>query len=85
MWIGSMRTTAAVQLVFLALWITFLLLAIGALWGLSVATRIGGYAGMITAILAFYASAAEVINEAYGHIVLPVHPYVKAEGPAPAH
>lgn len=85
MWIGSMRTTVAVQLVFLVLWITFLLLAIGALWGLPVATRIGGYAGLITAILAFYASAAEVINEAYGRIVLPVHPYVQGTAAAHSH
>jgi len=85
MWIGSLHTNTAVQLVFLSLWITFLLLAIGAWTGSILATRIGGYAGLITAIFAFYASAAEVINEAFGHTVLPMHPYETGHGAAPAH
>jgi uncharacterized protein len=85
MWIGSLRTNAAVQTVFLALWITFLLLAIGAWTGSLLATRIGGYTGLITAVVAFYASAAEVINEAFGHTVLPMHPYGTAGGGGAAH
>lgn len=75
MWIASLRTTTSVQLVFLALWITYLLLAIGDWSGAVLATRIGGYTGLITALLAFYASAAEVINETYGHAVLPTGRY----------
>jgi len=74
MWIGSMRTNRGVQLVFLALWITYLLLAIGEWSGALLITRIGGYTGLVTALLAFYVSAAEVINETFGRIVLPVHP-----------
>ncbi|MEJ2668335.1 MAG: GPR1/FUN34/YaaH family transporter, partial [Deinococcales bacterium] len=58
------------MLVFLALWITFVLLAIGA-WGVSGFTHIGGYIGLVTAILAFYMSAAGVINDAFGRSVLP--------------
>lgn len=77
MWIASLRTNAAVQLVFLALWITFLLLAIGAWSGMVLVTHLGGYVGLLTALLAFYAAAAEVINETYGRIVLPMHPYAK--------
>ena len=32
----------------------------------------GGYGGLITAALAFYLAAAEVINETHGHVVLPI-------------
>ncbi len=33
---------------------------------------------VFTALLAFYASAAELINDTYGHIVLPTHPHAHA-------
>ena len=74
MWIATFRANMALQLVFLALWLTFVLLAIGS-WGVSGFGTIGGYVGLITAILAFYLSAAEVINEAFGRSVLPVGPF----------
>ena len=32
----------------------------------------GGYCGLVTALLAFYLSAAEIINETHGRTVLPV-------------
>jgi uncharacterized protein len=58
--------------VFLALWITFFLLA-GAEWtGMVALKHAGGYVGLLTAICAFYLAAAEVINEAHGHTVLPI-------------
>jgi len=71
MWIGSLALTRAVSYIFLALWITFLLLALGA-WGIAGAHMIGGYVGLVTAVIAFYVSAAEVINETHGRIVLPL-------------
>lgn len=78
LWIGSLHTSTSVQLVFLSLCITFLLLAIGAWTGLSLARQAGGYAGLITALLAFYAAAAMVINESMGHTVLPTHDWGQA-------
>lgn len=74
MWIATFRANRAVQLVFLALWVTFVLLAFG-IWFVPSLTTAGGYAGLVTAALAFYLSAAEVINEAYGKTVLPIGPY----------
>ncbi|MCB8875748.1 acetate uptake transporter [Acidisoma silvae] len=71
MWIGSLTLNRAVSYIFLALWVTFGLLALGT-WGIGAATRIGGYTGLLTAIIAFYVSAAEVINETHGRIVLPL-------------
>jgi succinate-acetate transporter protein len=72
MWIGSLALNRAVQIVFLALWVTFLLLAFGDLFGLTVLSRTGGYTGLATAVFAFYLAAAEVINETHGRVLLPV-------------
>lgn len=71
MWIATFKSDRALYLVFLALWITFVLLALGA-WGLgSFWTTIGGYCGLLTAIFAVYTSAAGVINSSLGRVVLP--------------
>lgn len=72
MWLATFRANTALQLVFLALWITFFLLAAGEWTGSAAIHHAGGYVGLVTAVLAFYLSAAEVINEAYGHSVLPI-------------
>lgn len=72
MWIATFRSPRALQLVFLALWITFFVLALSDFTGIVWLHRAGGYAGMVTALLAFYLSAAEIINEMHGRTVLPV-------------
>ena len=80
MFIASLRTTGAVALVFLLLAITFIVLGIGnsALAGGTAATngtvKLGGYIGIITAIAAWYASFAGVINSTFGRVVAPVFP-----------
>mgnify|MGYP001032827258 CR=1 FL=1 len=72
MWVATFAAARALRLVFLVLWITFFLLAAGE-WSASTALKTaGGYAGLLTAALAFYLSAAEVINEAHRRTVLPV-------------
>uniref|UniRef100_UPI0023F9DCEF acetate uptake transporter n=1 Tax=Caballeronia sp. BR00000012568055 TaxID=2918761 RepID=UPI0023F9DCEF len=72
MWIATFRSPRALQLIFLALWITFFLLAASDLTGMIWLHRAGGYAGLVTALLAFYLSAAEIINETHARAVLPV-------------
>jgi succinate-acetate transporter protein len=72
MWVGTWRAPHALQMVFLALWLTFFLLAAGEWTGLVWLHRAGGYSGLVTAVFAFYLSAAEVINDMHGHTVLPV-------------
>jgi uncharacterized protein len=72
MWIASFALNRATFLVFLALWITFALLGLKDLLGIASLGTFGGYAGMITAVLAAYLGAAEVINEAHGRTVLPI-------------
>jgi hypothetical protein len=72
MWIGSLALNRAVQSIFLALWITFFLLGAADLFGIPELKVLGGYMGLVTAVLAFYLAAAEVINETHGHTVLPI-------------
>jgi succinate-acetate transporter protein len=75
MWVASFRTTAAINLVFLLLAATFFILAIGDMGaGHSTITHIGGYVGIATAVAAFYASFAAVINATFGRVMLPVMP-----------
>jgi succinate-acetate transporter protein len=72
MTIGAIKSSKVVLLVFIALTLTFLLLTIGAFSGSAVASHIGGYLGLITALLAWYGSAASVINSTWKRTVLPV-------------
>jgi uncharacterized protein len=72
MWIASFRHNTALQLVFLTLWITFLLLAGGDWFGVHVLHTLGGYTGLACACFAAYLSAAEVINADYRRVVLPI-------------
>lgn len=72
MWIGSMALNRTLQLIFLALWITFALLAGAELTGSGALHLVGGYMGLLTAVLAFYLAAAEIINETHGRTVLPI-------------
>jgi uncharacterized protein len=74
MLVASLRTTAAVALVFLLLSITFILLAIGDSGGHESVTKWGGYVGLATAVAAWYASFAGVLNSTFGRTVLPVMP-----------
>jgi succinate-acetate transporter protein len=74
MWVGTFRANRAVQLIFLSLWVTFLLLALGE-WFSPIFRTAGGYFGLLTAALAIYLAAAEVINETRGETVLPIGPY----------
>ena len=71
---AAIKTNLIILLVFIALTITFFLLAIGAFAGNENITHIGGYTGIITALLAFYGSFATVINSTFKRVVLPVRP-----------
>lgn len=72
MWFASLPLNRALQSVFLALWITFFLLAIKDLTGIGWIGVLGGYMGLLTAALAFYLAAAEIINETHGRTILPI-------------
>lgn len=72
MTVGAVKSSKIVLLVFIVLTVTFLFLTIGAFSGSEVANHVGGYLGIITALLAWYGSAASVINSTWKRSVLPV-------------
>ena len=72
MWVASFRTTVAVNVVLLLLWITFLLLGIGAASANGGITKIGGWIGLATALAAWYASFAIVANFTFKRTIFPV-------------
>jgi uncharacterized protein len=74
MTVAAIRTSVAVLAVFVALTITFLLLSIGTCAGVALFGELGGYLGLITAALAWYASFAGVTNATFQRTVLPVRP-----------
>ncbi|HEX8032450.1 MAG TPA: acetate uptake transporter [Ktedonobacterales bacterium] len=79
MLVAAVRTTGATALVFALLFLTFLVLAIGAVSGNTTITRIGGYIGILTALAAWYDAMAGVLaSVSDGKIALPVYPLAQA-------
>ncbi|MFC5139558.1 acetate uptake transporter [Actinomycetospora rhizophila] len=74
MLIASLRTTSALVGVFATLFLTFALLAVGDLTGADAIATVGGFVGLLSALIAWYASAAVVTNATWGRTVLPVGP-----------
>src|SRR3954447_4128530 len=72
MFIASLRTTAAISLVFLLLAATFIVLGIGNANDNTDLIKVGGWLGIATAVAAWYASFAAVMNSTFGRTVLPV-------------
>jgi uncharacterized protein len=83
MFIASLRTTGAIALVFLLLAATFIILGIGnsSLAGthnvINGTIKVGGYVGIATAIAAWYASFAAVLNSTFGRVLAPVFPLTR--------
>jgi len=74
MLIAALRVNGAVFLVFAVLTAAFIFLAWGDFAKSESLEKIGGYLGIVTAFLAWYASAAGVINAQWKRVVLPVMP-----------
>jgi succinate-acetate transporter protein len=74
MFVASLRTTAAVALVFLLLTITFVLLGAGNSGANEDVIKWGGYVGLATAAVAWYASFAAVVNFTFARTIVPVIP-----------
>ncbi|MDD2877351.1 MAG: acetate uptake transporter [Acidiphilium sp.] len=72
MFIGTLALNRALQLIFAALVVTFLLLGLSPLLENPQLTVFGGYFGLLTAVFAFYLGAADVINAAHGKTLLPI-------------
>ena len=77
MLVASFRTTAAISLVFALLVVTFVLLGIGQAGAHTTLVKAGGWFGIATAVVAWYASFAGVTNSTFGRTVLPVRPFTR--------
>ncbi|MBN1367337.1 MAG: acetate uptake transporter [Dehalococcoidales bacterium] len=74
MFIGTLRLNKALQVVFGSLTVLFFLLCIRDATGSTVVGTIAGYEGIICGLSAIYAALAQVLNEVYGRVVLPIGP-----------
>jgi succinate-acetate transporter protein len=74
MFIASLKVTVVHVVLFLCLLVTFVALTLGAYMGLSALNVIGGGVGVLTAVVAWYAAAALVVNSTFKKTVLPLIP-----------
>jgi len=74
LFVGTLRLNRALQFVFASLTILFVLLALGDFTGNATIKHIAGYEGIVCGLSAIYAAAAQVLNEVYGRVVLPIGP-----------
>jgi succinate-acetate transporter protein len=72
MWIGTFGKNRVLQFIFLSLFILFWLLSIRDWTGSAAIGTLAGYEGIICGASAIYLAMAEVINESFGRIVLPI-------------
>ena len=78
MFIGTFRLHVAGQVVFGSLTVLFFLLAIGDFINASPGFKqFTGYEGIFCGFSAIYAGLAQVINELYGKVILPLGPVMK--------
>ena len=74
MFVASLRTTAVLVALFVLLAATFYFLGAGALNASATVTKIGGWLGIITAAVAWYAALAGVVASTFGRPILPNPP-----------
>jgi len=72
MWIGTFGKNRVLQFIFLSLFILFWLLSIRDWTGSAAIGTLAGYEGIICGASAIYLAMAEVINDSFGRIVLPI-------------
>ena len=72
MFIGTFRLSRCLQLIFGTLVVLFALLAIEKATGNEEIAHIAGYEGLVCGALAIYGAVAQILNELYGRIVMPL-------------
>ncbi|HET9921399.1 MAG TPA: acetate uptake transporter [Ktedonobacteraceae bacterium] len=72
--LGTLRSNVALLSVFVLLTLTFLFLAIGALGGSTGMTAIGGWLGILTALVAWYTALAGLLASGRNAFALPTWP-----------
>jgi succinate-acetate transporter protein len=78
MFFGTLKKNRALQFVFLSLALLFFLLTARDLTGNVTLATLTGIEGVFVGASAIYLAIAEVLNEAYGRIVLPICPVSNA-------
>jgi succinate-acetate transporter protein len=77
MYIGTLRINRSLQVVFGTLVILFWLLAIRDWTGATVVGKIAGWEGIFCGLSAIYGAVAQILNEVYGKVLLPLGPVKK--------
>jgi succinate-acetate transporter protein len=78
MFVGTLRLNRALQVVFASLTLLFFLLAYGDFSNASAGFKqFTGYEGVFCGFTAIYTGLAQVLNEVYGRVVLPLGPVAK--------
>jgi succinate-acetate transporter protein len=77
MFIGTFRLNRALQVTFFLLVVAFALLAIGDLLGSATLKTLAGWEGIVLGFTAIYTGLAQVINEVYGRVLMPLGPVKK--------
>lgn len=77
MFVGTLRINRSLQVVFGSLTVLFVLLAVAKWTGSEALGRAAGWEGIFVGLSAMYASIAQVWNELFGRVILPLGPYRK--------
>ncbi len=77
LFIGTLRINRALQFVFASLTLLFFLLALGDATGNAAIKQFTGYEGIICGGSAIYTGVANLLNEVYGRVLLPVGPVAR--------
>jgi succinate-acetate transporter protein len=81
LWLAACRDGVARMLFTLGLWLALLMFALAQWTHVGALTVLGGYLGLVIAIVGIYIAAAEVVNEIHGHVVLPLGTIGDGSGP----
>lgn len=84
-WLAACRDGVARMLFTLGLCLSLLSLALAEWLRLDALAVLGGYLGLVTAIIGIYIAAAEMINQVSGHSVLPLGESITVETPVEGH
>jgi succinate-acetate transporter protein len=74
LFLSALRTNLALMAVLFFLFLTFVVLAIGAFSGTTVITQVGGWLGIVTALLAWYTAWAGILETGQSAFRLPTWP-----------
>ncbi len=74
MFVATLKMNRALQFVFFSLALLFFLLALGDTTGNAAIKTFAGWEGIICGLSAIYTALAQVLNEVYGRVMLPIGP-----------